>query len=261
MHLTAVVLIAFAGLCYCLVAGRRWLRLRLVQDVAGRSWLVWIGMVLHSAGLALSLIDAEHPDFAHAVLGSWAALASLLFLSRFLASPNRWLLVLPVGGMVLLLAMAGLAVRPRDPSAAHMPAIVVIHILFMTGQIAASLLAGASAFVYLLAVKQLKAAHAAAFTLPNLPRLDHLFERSLVLATALLIGGLATGGAAMRLAGTFSLVHPAALLSLANMGLLVLAWSLRLANRLGRRALAMAAIASLAVAAIATVSLIVNRHG
>ena len=99
MHLTAVVLIAFAGLCYCLVAGRRWLRLRLVQDVAGRSWLVWIGMVLHSAGLALSLIDAEHPDFAHAVLGSWAALASLLFLSRFLASPNRWLLVLPVGGI------------------------------------------------------------------------------------------------------------------------------------------------------------------
>lgn len=261
MHLTAVVLIALAGLCYCLVAVRRWLLLRLAQGVVGRPWLVWIGMALHSAGLVLSLIDAERADFAHAVLGSWAAVASLLFLSRFLASPNRWLLVLPVGGMVLLLAVAGLAVRPREPSADSMPGIVMVHIVFMTGQLAASLLAGASAFVYLLAVKQLKAAQAGAFTLPNLPQLDHLFERSLVVATALLIGGLATGGAAMRLSGTFSLAHPASLLSLVNMGMLVLAWSLRLANRLGRRGLAWSAIASLAMAAIATVSLIVNRHG
>lgn len=261
MHLAAVVLMALAGICYCLVAVRRWILLKLAHGVAGRPWLVWFGMALHSVALVLSLIDAEHPDFAHAVLGSWAALASLLFLSRFLASPNRWLLVLPVGGMALLLAVAGLAVRPKDPATGHMPPIVVVHIIFMTLQLAASLLAGASAFVYLLAVKQLKAAQAGAFTLPHLPKLDHLFERSLVVATALLIGGLATGGAAMRLSGTFSLAHPASLLSLVNMGLLVLAWGLRLANRLGRRGLAWSAIASLAVGAIATVSLIVNRHG
>lgn len=262
MHLTAVVLIALAGLCYCLVAVRRWVSLRVAQVVTGQPWLVWIGMALHSAGLTLSLIDLEHTEFAHAVLGSWSALASLLFLSRFLASPNRWLLVLPVGGMVLLLAVAGLAVRPHDPSATHgMPGIVVVHIIFMTGQLAASLLAGASAFVYLVAVGQLKAAQASAFTLPNLPKLDHLFERSLVLATALLIGGLATGGAAMRLSGTFSLAHPASVLSLIDMGLLVLAWSLRLTNQLGRRGLAWSAIASLTVGAIATVSLIMDRHG
>jgi hypothetical protein len=261
MHQTAVVLIALAGLCYCLVAVRRWLLLRLAAGVAGRPWLVWIGMGLHSAGLALSLLDAERADFAHAVLGSWAALASLLFLSRFLASPNRWLLVLPVGGMVLLLAVAGLAVHPREATPGHMPAIIVVHILFMTAQLAAALLAGASAFVYLVAVRQLKAAQAGAFTLPNLPKLDHLFERSLVVSTALLIGGLATGGAAISVSPNFSLAHPASILSLVNMGLLVLAWSLRLANGLSRRGLAWGALASLAVAAIATVSLIVNRHG
>ena len=261
MHLTAVVLIALGGLCYCLVALRRLFVLRLVNNVAERPWLVWIGMALHSVGLVVSLIDHEHPDFAHAVLGSWAALASLLFLTRFLASPSRGLLVLPVGGMVLLLAVAGLAVKPRDPVDGHTSVIVVVHILFMTFQLAAAVLAGASAFVYLLAVKQLKAAQAGTFTLPNLSKLDHLFERSLVLSTALLIGGLATGGAAMRVSGTFSLAHPASVLSLINMGVLILSFSLRLAGRLGRRGLAVSALASMAIAAIATASLIVNRHG
>lgn len=261
MHLVAVILVALAGVCYCLAALLRWRLLRRPDPSAGRGWALWVGILLHSVALVLSLVEGRHPDFAYGVLGVWAAVASLSFVSRFLRTPSRWLLVLPLGGMALLIAMAGLMVKPEPTATRGLPAIVLVHILFMSAHLAAALVAGASAALYLLAVRQLKAAKIGALRLPNLPQLDQLFERTLVVSTALLLGGLATGGGAMQISDSFSLLHPASLLSLANMGLLVLVLALRLAERVGRRGIALSAIASLLVTAIATLGLLVDRHG
>jgi len=261
MHLVSVLLVALAGACYCLAALLRWRLLRAPEAAPGYLWPLWVGISLHSVALVVSLGEGQHRDFTYGVLGVWAAVASLAFVSRFLHTPSRWLLALPLGGMALLIAMAGLMVKPEAPAPDGMPAIVLIHILFMAANLAASLVAGASAALYLIAVRQLKAAKFGALRLPNLPQLDQLFERSLVVATALLLGGLATGGGAMQVSGAFSLMHPAALLSLANMALLVLALGVRLAQRLGRRGLALAAIVSTVLTAIATLALLVDRHG
>jgi hypothetical protein len=261
MHLVAVVLVALAGLSCCLAALLRWRLLRAAEASRGYLWAVWVGIVLLSAGLVASLVEGQHRDFAYGTLGVWAAVASLAFVSRFLHTPSRWLLVLPLGGMALLIAMAGLMARPEPPAAGGMPGIVLVHILFMSAHLAAALVAGASAALYLLAVRQLKAATIGALRLPNLPQLDQLFERSLVVSTALLLGGLASGGGAMQLSRSFSLLHPASLLSLANMALLVVALAVRQAHGLGRRGIALGAIASAVVTAIATLALLVDRHG
>jgi len=261
MHLTAVILVALAGACYCLAALLRWRLLRGPDTTTGYLWPLWVGMVLHTVALVISLSEGHHLDFSYGVLGVWAAVASISFVSRFLHTPSRWLLVLPLGGMALLIAMAGLMAKPEPPPTSGMPLIVLIHILFMTAHLAAALVAGASAALYVLAVRQLKAAKIGALRLPNLPQLDQLFERTLVVSTALLLGGLATGGGAMQISRTFNLMHPAALLSLANMGLLVLALGLRLAQQGGRRGIALTAIASAVITAIATLALLVDRHG
>ena len=261
MHLAAVILVALAGVCYCLAALLRWRLLRGPEATAGYLWPLWVGMVLHTVALFISLNEGHHRDFSYGVLGVWAAVASISFVSRFLHTPSRWLLVLPLGGMSLLIAMAGLMVKPEPPTTGGMPTIVLIHIGFMAAHLAAALIAGASAALYLLAVRQLKAAKIGALRLPNLPQLDQLFERTLVVSTALLLGGLATGGGAMQVSRTFSLMHPAALLSLANMALLVLAFTIRLAQQGGRRAIALSAIASAVITAIATLGLLVDRHG
>jgi hypothetical protein len=261
MHLTAVVLVAIAGACYCLAAMLRWRQLRGADPTVVGRWPVWIGILLHSVALVLSLAEGQHRDFAYGVLGVWAGVASIVFVSRFLRTPSRWLLVLPLGGMALLIAMAGLMAKPQPRASEGMPGIVLVHVLFMSAHLAAALVAGASAALYLLAVRQLKAAKIGALRLPNLPQLDQLFERALVVSTALLLGGLATGGGAMQVSDRFSLLHPASLLSLANMGLLVLVLALRMAQRVGRRGIALSAIASLLITAIATLGLLVDRHG
>src|SRR4051812_41572492 len=109
LHTLAIVFIAVAGGCYCLAAGLRWKRI--VAESAGVSHLVllWAGPAAHSASLALALIDDSDRDFTYLALGLWAAVASIFFMRRFLTVPSKWLLVLPIGGMAILIAMASVA--------------------------------------------------------------------------------------------------------------------------------------------------------
>ncbi|MBA3685841.1 MAG: hypothetical protein H0W72_11465 [Planctomycetes bacterium] len=260
MHEIAIILLACAGIGYCVAAALRWRSLR-AEAAPVAMWPLGLALVLHSASVVISVVDGRFPDFTFAVLGVWAAIASLVFLARFLTVPSKWLLALPVGGMALLVVAGALAGRVPAPEGGGGRAIITVHLLFMAAHLAAAVLSGASAILYLLAVRQLKAASAGAFQLPNLPQLDHLFERSLVAATALLIGGLATGGAAIQYRDGFSLLHPTALLALVTMAVLIAALALRLADRLGRRGTACAAIGVLALNAASVFSVLVDQHG
>lgn len=262
MHALAVILLAAAGLAYCGAAALRWRALRTPGDgPRTNSWLVAAGLILHSAGVGLSLIDNNHQPFLFGAVAAWAAVACVVFISRFIAVPSTRLLVLPIGGVALLVAGAGIAAPPGVGEGGG-GWITGLHLAFMATHLAATLVAGAAGALWLVAVRQLKSATVGSFRLPNLPILERLSERALVVATALLIGGLATGGAAMRLGGgTFSLTHPTVLLALATMVVMTIALGLRAAERLNRRGIATAAIACMVLGALSLISLVPGRHG
>jgi hypothetical protein len=263
VHFAAIVLIAAAGCCYCAAALLRW-RLMGKADAPqpGYLWPMWAGMALHTASLVLSLLDTGEQDFAYGVLGVWAGVASLLFVSRYLAVPSRGVLALPVGGMALLVAMAELTGPVHlPPAGAPTHWISIVHGVFMALHLAVMALAGAAGGLWLVAARQLKSPSVRALRLPNLPLLERLCERSLVVGTALLLGGLATGGAAMQLSRSISLAHPTIVLALVTMALLVMTLALRAANALSRRGIAVAAVAAMALAALGSVSQLVARHG
>jgi ABC-type uncharacterized transport system permease subunit len=262
VHLTAVILLAAAGLCYCAAAVVRWLLTAATDERRPTHLLpLWIGLTLHSVALVLSLLDAGQRGFAYGVLAVWAAVASLFFVSRYLASPSRTILVLPMGGMALLVAMAALTGPQRAEPVAEMAWIVRLHVGFMAAHLAVMLVAGAAGGLYLLAAAQLKSPSARALRLPSLPRLERLTERSLVVATALLLGGLATGGAAMQLAPAISLAQPSIVLAMITMALLVTALALRATGWLSRRGAAHAALACMIIAALGAFSQVVKAHG
>ncbi|HYE04438.1 MAG TPA: hypothetical protein VEL07_02850 [Planctomycetota bacterium] len=262
MHAFAVVMLAAAGLAYCGAAALRWRALRAPGDTKrAHPWLVVAGLLLHSAGVALSLLDNAHQPFLFGAVAAWAAVACVVFLGRFLAVPSTWLLVLPIGGVALLVAGAGIAAPPAGGGDGGGGWITGLHLAFMAAHLAATLVAGAAGALWLVAVRQLKSATVGAFRLPNLPLLERLSERALVAATALLIGGLATGGAAMRLGGGFSLAHPTVILALATMAVLTVALGLRAVQRLSRRGIAGAAIICMVLGALSLVSLVPGRHG
>jgi hypothetical protein len=262
VHYLSIVLVALAGCCFCAAAALRWrLMGRVDAPQPKHIWPMWMGMTLLTASLVLSLCDQAEADYSYGVLGVWAGVASLLFVSRYLAVPSRGVLALPIGGMALLVAMAGLA----GPGA-HAPApgghwISKVHALFMALQLAAIVLSGAAGGLYLVAARQLKSPTVRALRLPSLPLLERLTERSLVVATALLLVGLATGGAALQLARSISLAHPTILLSLATMAVLVATLALKAAGSINRRGVAVAAVAAMALAALGAVSQLVSTHG
>src|SRR5690606_10159617 len=125
---------------------------------------LFVGVVALSAGLVVALVDRSHPAFAHAVIGLWSGLVSLVFLRRYLAPPGRKLLILPVAAMALLVAFAGLAPTPEADSSARV--IIVIHVVFMTATLAAQLIAGGAGMLFLIAVRQLKEGSALALRMP-----------------------------------------------------------------------------------------------
>lgn len=259
-HLASVVLTAAAGASFLWAARRQWLRLgREEQRTDGRWW--WIGLGLQTAGLAVSLCDPGHRSFAYGALAGWAAVAAIMFAGRFLAAPARLLLALPLGAVVLLVAIAGVAQVGAPPEDGTGSWISRLHAGFMAAHLAALAAAGAAGALYLLVSGRLKAGDPRATRLPSLPVLERLVERGLVWGTALLTGGLATGGAAIRVSHTFQLMHPTALLGLAECVLLAAILGLHRANRLSRRALSVAALACLAVAVLGTLSQVVIAHG
>ena len=264
MHNVAIALIAAAGCCFCAAALLRWRQMGRVDAPQPRYlWPMWAGMALLTASLVLSLCDAREVDFSYSVLGVWAGVASLLFLSRYLAVPSRGVLVLPIGGMSLLVAMAELTGR-RDhqlvaATSGHW--ITSVHALFMSLELAAMVIAGTAGGLYLIAARQLKSPSVRALRLPSLPLLERLTERSLVVATALLLGGLATGGAAMQMSRSISLAHPTIVLSRVSMIVLVATLALRSAQRISRGMVAAAAVAGLVLSALGAVSQLVLTHG
>lgn len=260
LYVIAVVLTAGAGAAFLWAACRQWLRLsRAMPASDGRWW--WIGLALQSAGLAISLIDQGHRSFAYGALAGWSTVAAMIFASRFLAAPARLLLALPLGAVVLLVAIAGTASIGTPPEDGAGSWISRLHAGFMAAHLAAVAAAGAAAGLYLLSAGRLKAGDPRATRLPSLPVLERLVERGLIWGTALLTGGLATGGAAIRVSQTFQLLHPTALLGLAEILLLATVLGLHRANRLSRRALSLAAVACLSVAVIGTLSQVVIAHG
>jgi hypothetical protein len=260
VHVIAVILIAAAGCCYCGAAVLRWRQIsRVDAPQVAYLWPMWTGMTLHTVSLILSLCDSKQQDFAYGVLGVWAGVASLLFVTRFLAVPSRGVLALPIGCMAVLVAMASLASHPRAASGTHW--ITILHATFMSLHLAAMVLAGAAGGLYLIAVRSLKSPSVRALRLPSLPMLEHLCERSLVVATALLMVGLATGGAAMQLSHAVSLSHPTIILAMMTMVLLVVTLALRSAERLSRRAVAVAAVFGMVLAALGAICQLVVAHG
>ncbi len=264
MHPLAIVLVAVAGACYCLAGVMRWRALRNADDVAPPAWPLVLGLALHTISLVLALLATDQ-GFSYGVLGLWAAVASLFFLRRYLARPSAWLLVLPIGAMALLVASTALArsavapAVPDDRVGHH--GILLAHLLFMSTHLAGVLVAAASGGLYLLAGRQLKSATPSAFKLPSLPLLEGVCERALVVATALLLGGLATGGALMRYDPSFRALHPSVLLAMATMTLLVATLGLRVLALVAQRGVAWGAILSLATTAGAMISLVIGRHG
>ena len=262
MHLTAIILVAAAGVCYVIAALVRWRQMAVSDDRRSAHLIpLWLGLGLHTVSLVLSLVNPGQRDFAYGVLAVWAAVAGLFFVSRYLASPSRTILVLPVGGMALLVAMAELASGESPPSSGATPWITRVHVAFMALHLAVMLVSGAAGGMYLTAVRQLKSPSPRALRLPSLPLLERLTERSLVIATALLMGGLATGSAAMQLSRNVSLGKPSIVLALMTMAVLVLILALRSTGHLNRRGVALGAVWAMLIAALGAVSQLVGTHG
>lgn len=265
MTIAIQILMGLAGLAYCLATVLRWRGLRgsIGPTPSGWIWPVWAGLGVHSIALVLALIDRDDRALSYGVLGSWSAIASLVFLARFLALPSRGLLLLPVGAMVLLVVGANLTGRRPDAAdEGGISAIALLHILFMSTHLGAMLVAGTSGALHRFTRRELKQEAAVALKLPNLPVLARVTQRSLVTATALLLGGLATGGLAVAESATFSLWHPTPILGLVAMVLLIGVLGLDLSGRLRQRQVAGAAIMIALVTAGAVMSLMMSSpHG
>jgi hypothetical protein len=259
-NFASVILTAGAGAAYLWAACRQWIRLGSGQpSTDGRWW--WIGFALQTAGLAIGLCDPSHRSFAYGALTGWAIVAAILFAGRFLTAPARLLLMLPLGAMILLVAIVGVTEVGAPPEDGSGSWISRVHAGFMAAHLAAVATAGAAGALYLLTSRRLKSGDPRVSRLPSLPVLERLAERGLIWGTALLIGGLATGGAAARVSHAFQLLHPTALLGIAECMLLATVLGLHRINRLSRRALSIAAIACLTVGIIGALSQLVVAHG
>jgi hypothetical protein len=280
MVIIILILVVLAGIGLCLAAWSRWRSLARPDSATegrcpvtvpgtGLGWL-WLAFALLTAATVLALFGGgsggDHRDLAYGVLTVWAATASMVFLGRWLAMPSRSLLALPVGAMALMVATASATGPARIAAAPSMsgeglPWIVMVHIAFMVGFTVAMILAGTAGLLYLFVSLLLKRASPSVMNLPNLRLLERLSERGLIVGTALLTGGIAVGGVALR-GSEVSLANPTSLLGLGCLLLLVVILALRAANRLGgRHGQAWAAVIGLAATALCVLSQMVLAHG
>lgn len=267
MHALALIAAALAGIGFVAAA---LLRLRSRRDSEMEPvwlWPVWLGIALLTVALVLAFAEGEHRGFRFGVLVSWVGAASLFFIRRYLTLPSPSLLVLPIGAMALLVALAGLAERVAGEAPGYreeeggMPLLLLLHIALMTLHLVAMVVAGGSGAVYLRTSRKLKTSAASALRLPSLATLEGLCERSLVVATALLIGGLVTGGAAMQIYRDFKLTSAPALSGMLSMAVLVVMLALRLRGRLGRRYLALGSLVVLGLALLSLGSVFAGHYG
>ena len=265
MHYFALCAVALSGVAFCLATLMGFKQLR--NKNGNSRWVatMWVGIGLLTLGFIFALFDGEHDRFKFGVMSSLATIASIFFAGRFLTLPSRGLLVLPVGGMALLVAMAGLAethhvAKNPDAEKAGMTASLVIHIIIMCGHLAAMLFSGAVGTLYMITAKKLKTSLDVALQLPSLSTLENLCEKSLIVATALLIGGLVTGGAAMQDSNSFSLLSLPVLSAMLSMSVLVILLALRLTGKLNRRYMAIGSVFVLLLAALSIVSVSAGHY-
>ncbi len=261
MHGITLVFLALAGACFIAAALQRWRNLR-TGESQRLNWLMVLGFAALSAGLCTSMAEERARDFSFGILGVWSAVAGTLFTAGWLSGPTRGLLALPVGCLTILLAMLGLARNaPTEESGTGTHLVTLVHAACMAGHLAAALVAGGAGGLYLLAVRSLKQTPVLGLRLPSLPLLETLIERTLVISAGLLMAGLAAGGAAIQVSKGVSLWHPAVLLALVALILLTVTLGLRVSGRLNRRGLALAAVQTMLLSALATLSLQVLAHG
>ncbi|MFW5845024.1 MAG: hypothetical protein ACOCXJ_02240 [Planctomycetota bacterium] len=267
MHTAAVILMILAGLCCCAAAVLRWSLLARHHDDRGHpspaaNIFLWLGIGLLTGSVVAGLIDGQHLRFLYGAVAAWSALASLIFLTGFLAMPTPTLLTLPVGGMALLVALLAGLEQPDRSLADELSWITALHVLFVSAFSATLLISAAAGGLYLIAARQLKAGTTRSLRLPSLALLQQVTYIGLVIAVALLIGGVSTGGAAMRLRGDFVLLSPVPVLTLVDLGLLtaLLAW--HITRGLGGRGLATASLAMTSLLALTVIALFLDRsHG
>lgn len=242
MHDAALILLILAGASFCLGGILRW---RSLSGAGGRREVgfLWLGMALLSVVVVVALLDGQHLRFLYAVLAVWAAVAATFFVTAFLAMPGPGLLVLPAGGLALLVAVIAGLEQPNADFADGVSWFTLVHVLFMASYSGVILIGGAAAGLYLMAARELKAASRRSLLLPRLPVLARIAYVALVVGCALLIGGVATGGAAMRLREGFSALSPVPILAVVNLIALSLALGAHALHGFGQRALARITIA------------------
>lgn len=229
-----------------------------------QSLFSWVAQGLLTLALVAVLLTSTTTGLATAVLSVWAAGAALLFVTRFSTDGPRLLAILPLAAVVLLVGLASLpgAFGQRTVHDTSVPAITWVHIAFMTGFCAAAFVAGGSSAAFLVVNRQLKRDPLQALAGPALPRLTALVHGSLIVAAAFLVGGLATGGAALGVSETVSLWSPLPVIGMISMALLAPVLAMHQASRLGRFGLIGSAFV---IAILATLSLLVvvvrGAHG
>ena len=263
MHTLALICLVLAGVAYCASAVRWWagLRTAAVQTAGPRvGWLLGIGFGSLTLALIAGLMAPGSHDVAYMVLGAWAAMSALHFAFGFLTAPTRSLLALPVGCLALLLALGGVF-GAGTASEASTRLIVILHSVAMSLHLGVALVAGGAGGLYLVAARQLKRATPMAFRLPPLPVLERTTEVTLVLATAALMVGIATGGAAIGDGHRINLSHPSVVIAFLSLALLAVLFALRLSGRIHRRGVALVAVQTMMLAVLSAVSLVVVVHG
>ena len=261
MFITAVILVLLAALSFG-VAG-----LIAVRKRNAGAWpaAMWVGIIAHSAALACALVEGQHREFTYAVVGSWAGIASMFFLLRFLHLRSRDVLLLPAAGVVLLVVLAtgaGHLTDVRHGSDDTRNWVTWLHIGFMSLHFAAMIVAVSASGIWYSTRRKLKRVGPGVLELPSLPRIERLIEWGLIVAAALMIGGLSTGGVAISSSPDFQLTHPTPILGILEMVILVALLAANLTGHMRPRVFARGAIVVFILSATSLVSVVVSSpHG
>ncbi|NRA36626.1 MAG: hypothetical protein HRU15_00660 [Planctomycetes bacterium] len=252
MHSISIVLLALSGIFFCLSAAVYWRRMVAdkKQDLISML-IVGCGMSALTLSVICSLIDNSDHEFSFILLSIWSAVAAILFVKRFLMMPSRGLLVLPVGAVALMCAVISLVEKNKPDLTAgadeSLALVVIVHIIFMSLNMASILVAASAAIAYFYSDRQLHLASPRAFELPSLPSLKKVTLVMLVCASAFLFAGMATGAAATTYSESFDYVHPVVVLSLINLLYLLVILFYEATSRIGQRRLSILCIISMLV--------------
>jgi hypothetical protein len=250
LYVAKVILLALAGAGYLAAALWRWRSLATTDRPPGR-WLLWSAVGFHALAVVLILSVNQHYDLAFAAGGSLGAALVALLLTRLQGPQTPGLLLAPVGLMALVVAGAALVDQPEpglktvDPAGRSV--VFFVHVVFMTANLAAALISGAAAALYLVASRQLKAPSPRALRLPGLPQSALIAERALAVALITLLGGVVAGGVAIGPDHAFTAFHPTVVLAVVSIVLMAAVIILRATRRLGARGLAWGILATLIV--------------